>query len=212
MRDAASQQHRRRYPPGRLDSCVDQRDGLGFPFDGPQSALGRCRQLWRCPINAETMRRVNSAARRGARRGRSALVAKVGLAAWFFGNVYEGAVGLAQLLAYAQRDRPAGLLTAGSPARYFAPLAPPALVSTVISLAQDWRAGEDRRIVAARATSFIGALALSGYLIPFVNVPLLAAGRSLSDLEWAELCARWHQVNAVRVVLVGVALALQPSR
>lgn len=53
---------------------------------------------------------------------------------------------------------------------------------------------------------------LSGYLIRFVNVPLLAAGRSLTDLEWAELCARWHQVNAVRVVLVGVALALQPSQ
>lgn len=146
------------------------------------------------------------------RRGMSEPVAKIGLAAWFFGNVYEGAVGLPQLLAYAQPERPPGLLTAGSPVRYFAPVAPAALVSTGISLVEGWRAGEDRRILAARATSIIGALALTGYLIRSVNVPLLKAGKPLTDLEKTYLCGRWQQANAVRVALVGVALALQPSR
>lgn len=157
------------------------------------------------------MRSVNSPAERGARRRRSALVATVGLAAWFFGNVYEGAVGLPQLLVWARRDRPAGLLAVGSPVRYFAPLAPPVLASTGISLAQDWRVGEDRGVVAARTACLLGALALSGYLIRTVNVPLLA-GRSPGALDGTELSARWHQVNAARVVLVGVALVLQPSR
>jgi uncharacterized membrane protein YeiB len=138
----------------------------------------------------------------GPRRGRSARVAKVGLAAWFFGNVYEGAVGLPQLLAYARAERPPGLLTAGSPVRYFLPVAPAALVCT----------GKDRRVVAARATSVVGALALTGYLIRSVNVPLLNAREPLTDLEQADLCGMWQKANAVRVALVGTALALQPSR
>jgi hypothetical protein len=148
----------------------------------------------------------------GPRRGRSARVAKVGLAAWFFGNVYEGAVGLPQLLAYARAERPPGLLTAGSPVRYFLPVAPAALVCTGISLVQDWRAGKDRRVVAARATSVVGALALTGYLIRSVNVPLLNAREPLTDREQADLCGMWQKANAVRVALVGTALALQPSR
>lgn len=146
------------------------------------------------------------------RRGWSAPVAKISLAAWFFGNVYEGAVGLPQLLAYARSERPPGLLTAGSPVRYYVPVAPAALISAGISLVRDWRAGEDPRLVATRAASILGALALTGYLVRSVNVPLLKASKPFTDLERADLCRRWHTANAVRLTLVGTALALQPSR
>ena len=118
-------------------------------------------------------------------------VAKVGLRAWFFGNIYEEEVGLPQLLAYAQAERPPGLLTAGSP---------------VPGLAR----GEDRRRD-RQATGIISALALTGYLIRSINLPLLNAREPLTDLEQADLCGRWQRGRAVRLALVGAALTLQRS-
>ena len=88
----------------------------------------------------------------------TARIAKAGQAAWLFGNLYEGAVGVPQLLGWAQAERPPGLLTTGSPVRYFAPIAPLALGTTTSTLIRSWRSGQDRRPVAAAAGCFGGHL------------------------------------------------------
>lgn len=42
-------------------------------------------------------------------------------------------------------------------------------------LVESWRAGADRRIIAASATSVGSALAVGAYLIRTINIPLLGA-------------------------------------
>lgn len=100
-------------------------------------------------------------------------VARLGRTAWLFGNAYEAAVGVPQLLAGA--NRPAGILATGSPVRYFAPVAPAAIGGTAAVLARSWQSGADRRTVAAATATFGAALGLSAYLIRSVNIPLLKA-------------------------------------
>lgn len=135
--------------------------------------------------------------------------ARVGQAAWFFGNLYEGLVGLPQLLADARPERPPGLLAVGSPVRYFAPVAAVALGPTGITLVKSWRAGADRSLIAASATSVGSALALSAYLIRTINIPLLIDSEPLAGSDRDKLAARWHRVNAVRLVaLAGASAAL----
>lgn len=117
-----------------------------------------------------------------------------------------------QLLAYAQAERPRGLLTSGSPVRYFVPVAPVALGSTAATLLRDWRSGKDRRLVAASAGCFLGAVALSGYLIRTVNLSLLRNDEPLTDLERRQLVASWHKINGARLLLLAAGSAVQPSR
>lgn len=133
--------------------------------------------------------------------------ARLGQAAWFFGNLYEGLVGVPQLLAAARPERPAGLLAAGSPVRYYAPVAMLALGPTGVSLLEGWRSGADRRLITATATCVGSTLALSGYLIRTVNIPLLAGNEPLSEADRHKLIARWHRGNAVRLIALGGATA-----
>jgi hypothetical protein len=62
----------------------------------------------------------------------------LGQAMWFFGNLYEGVVGMPQLLAAARPFRSPGLVTSGSPLRYYAPAVPLALGATGVSLWTSW--------------------------------------------------------------------------
>lgn len=137
---------------------------------------------------------------------RWARVGQVGQAAWLFGNLYEGVVGMPQLLTDARPHRRPGLLTSGSPVRYFAPVAPMAVGATGTTLVRCWRAGGDRRLIAAAAGGAGVALALSGYLIRVVNLPLLRGSVPLTDPARRQLTASWHRANAVRLVALAVAL------
>jgi hypothetical protein len=138
-----------------------------------------------------------------------ACVARLGLMAWFFGNLYEGAVGMPQLLAYARHERPPGLLTSGSPVRYYALVAPVALGANAVTLVHDWRSGRGRPLVAATMGCLLGAVALTGYLIRTVNLPLLRTDEPLTELERRQLAAHWHEVNAARLVLLAAAHVLE---
>lgn len=117
-----------------------------------------------------------------------------------------------QLLGWSRVERSPGLLTAGSPVRYFAPVAPLALGATTITLIRGWRSGQDRYLIAATAGCFLGALGLSVYLIRTVNLPLIANGDRLTEVEGSQLAARWHRVNALRLLLLGASLLTDPSR
>ena len=118
-------------------------------------------------------------------------VARLARAAWFFGNIYEAAVGVPQLIARANRQ--AGILATGSPVRYFAPVAPAAVGGTVAVLVRSWRTGGDRRALGA-------ALGLSSYLIRSINIPLLQG--KVGEEAQPRLISRWHRGNAVRLGLL----------
>ena len=125
-------------------------------------------------------------------------VARLGRAAWFFGNIYEAAVGVPQLIARANRQP--GILAPGSPVRYFAPVGPAAVGGTAAVLVRSWRTGGDRRAVAAATATLGAALGLSVYLIRSINVPLLQ-GR-VGEEARPRLISRWHRGNAVRLGLL----------
>jgi Domain of unknown function (DUF1772) len=134
-------------------------------------------------------------------------VARLGQAHWFFGNLYEGAVGMPQLLADAQRQRPPRLLGPGSPIRYYAPVAPLTVVTTTAVLVDGWRSGGNRRMITTAATGMASALGLSAYLIRTVNLRLLRTGEPLSAADRRRLVTRWHRVNMIRLVALAVAAA-----
>ena len=124
---------------------------------------------------------------------------------WLVGNLYEGLVGMPQVLADARPSRPPGLLTRGSPVRYYLPSAPLALGATGVALVQSWRSGGDRQLTIAAGSSVVSALALSGYLIQTVNRPLLTGDGPLTEVERRRLVSTWHRVNAVRILALAAA-------
>ena len=131
----------------------------------------------------------------------------VGQAAWFFGTLYEGLVGMPQLLADARGGRSPGLLAAGSPVRYFAPVAAIARGPTAVTLAEDWRVGTDRRLIAATATGVgHGAGRLECLPDPHGQPALLAGNEPLAESERHKLVATWHRVNVVRLATLADAL------
>jgi len=137
-------------------------------------------------------------AKQGAVSVPAATVARFARAAWFFGNAYEGAVGVPQLIASANRH--AGVLATGSPLRYFAPVGPAAVGGTAAVLVRSWRAGADRRAVVAATATSAAAVGLSAYLIRSINIPLL---KGEADEEVGlRLISRWHRGNAVRLCLL----------
>lgn len=138
------------------------------------------------------------------RHSASLRAARLGQTAWLFGNLYEALVGIPQLLV-AAKDCPSGLLTAGSPVRYYLPFAPPAVIGTTVTLFTAWRSGSDRRVIAASAASGATALALSGYLIRTVNQPLLSGSRTLTETEQRRLISTWHRFNALRLLALAIA-------
>ncbi|MBE1552247.1 hypothetical protein GGC64_006334 [Mycobacterium sp. OAS707] len=128
----------------------------------------------------------------------TAAIARFGRAAWFFGNAYEAAVGVPELIASA--DRQDGILGVGSPVRYFAPIGPAAVGGTAAVLARSWRNGGDRRKITAASATLGAALGVSAYLIASINVPLLR-GKTAKE-QRGQLISRWHWGNCVRLGLL----------
>jgi hypothetical protein len=64
--------------------------------------------------------------------------AGLGQVAWFLGNLYEAVVDMPQLLADAQPQRRPGLMSPGSPLRYYAPVAPLTATATTTRPASTW--------------------------------------------------------------------------
>jgi hypothetical protein len=138
-----------------------------------------------------------------------AAVALFGQACWIFGNFYEAVVDVPQLLDDARGQRPPRLLGAGSPVRYYAPVAPVTLVTTAVTLTGRWREGCSKPMIAATAVATGSAVGLTGYLVRTVNLPLLYDG-PMTASERRRLIRTWHRTNAVRLVaLVGASLAMR---
>lgn len=142
-------------------------------------------------------------------QGRSiwAIAARLGLAHWFFGNLYEAMVDMPRLLADAQPNREPRLLGAGSPLRYYAPVAPVTVVATGATVATNWRSGGDRRVIGTAAAATVTATSLTGYLVRTVNRRLLLSREPLGEVERRAMVKRWHMANIARLVALVIASA-----
>ncbi|MGX9791236.1 hypothetical protein [Mycobacterium sp. MMS18-G62] len=139
------------------------------------------------------------------KRGRWVAVARLGQLHWILGNVYEAVVDVPSLLADAHPNREPGLLSAGSPLRYYLPAAPITFVATGVALADDWRSGGDRRLTATAAAGTASAAALTAYLVRTVNLRLLKSPTPLTATERRALITTWHRGNLVRLAALAVA-------
>lgn len=163
----------------------------------PLWSSSKSRELWDAPdMQADRSRRT---ARSGSRW---AAIARVGLAYWFFGNLYEAMVDVPRLLADARLQRPPGLLGPGSPVRYYAPAAPLTLAATIAALIEGWCSHGDKRVITAGAASMTTATAVTAYLARTVNRRLLRGDEPLSASERHELITSWHRANLVRLAAV----------
>jgi hypothetical protein len=132
-------------------------------------------------------------------------VAQLAHICWFFGNLYEAVVDMPRLLADAQPNRKPGLLAAGSPLRYYAPIAPVTFVATSAILINSWRSRRDRRAVVTAAAGTASATAITVHLVRTVNLRLLRSTEPLSAGEARALTTRWHRENLMR--LLGLAVS-----
>lgn len=135
---------------------------------------------------------------------RTAVVARLGLATWMFGNLYEAIVDVPRLVSEA---RPAGgrpVLAPGSPVRYYAPTLLPTFAAATARSIQVWRAGGRRR-AAVGAAALATAAGLTAYLVPTVNLPLLGDGAHASAARRRRLLGTWHRLNGVRLAALAVA-------
>jgi Domain of unknown function (DUF1772) len=131
--------------------------------------------------------------------------ARLGQSAWFFGNLYEAMVGTPQLLADVRSERAPRLLGAGSPVRYYIPVAPLAFGATAVALLESWRSGDDRRLIITSAACTAAAAGLTAYLIRSVNLRLLSSDEPLSQHDRNEMVATWHLTNGIRLGLLAAA-------
>lgn len=94
--------------------------------------------------------------------------------------------------------------------RYYAPMAPLTVATTAATLIDRWRSGGDKAMIAATAVATGSALAMTGYLVRTVTLPLLHGEVPAGISDQRRLIRTWHRTNAVRLVAVAVAsLALR---
>jgi Domain of unknown function (DUF1772) len=132
-------------------------------------------------------------------------IARVAHQQWFFVNLYEAVVRMPDRLAD-EHDSPArgaaGLLAAGSPARYHLPAAPILLGSTIAALADGLRNDGDRAALLVAAVCSLSGAAVTGYLVRRVNLRLLHGGPPIGPEERRALMSRWYGANRIRLALL----------
>jgi hypothetical protein len=136
-------------------------------------------------------------------------VAEFSHAHWFFGNLYEVLVKIPHRVAAAEAssELPRSPFGAGSPGRYYAPIAPINAPAAIAALAAGWNHAESRPwLIAAAASSTTGAVA-TAYLLRSINPDLFFSPQPLSETRRTPLLKRWYRVHALRLTASAVALA-----
>lgn len=131
-------------------------------------------------------------------RSRWAAAARLGLAHWIFGNLYEAVVDIPGLLADAPEHGPKGPLDARSPLRYYAPLAPVTLAATAVTVARGWRAGNRPAAVTAAAGA-AAAVGLTVHMVRSFALPLFRGALPADAAERRGLIRNWHRANVARM-------------
>jgi hypothetical protein len=130
--------------------------------------------------------------------------ARLGLAHWFFGNLYEEVVRMPARIA--EQPVTGGPLAAGSPVRYYLPAAPVTVATTLACVAAGWHRRADRPALAAAGLLTATGAALTGHLVRAVNLRLLdGSSRPADAAERKRLVQHWHRVNRIRLAIVAAA-------
>lgn len=128
---------------------------------------------------------------------------------WFFGNLYELLVKVPHRIAASEPsvELPRSPFGAGSPGRYYVPLAPMNVPAAVGSLVSGWkREGSRPWLLLAAASSVVGGAA-TAYLLRFVNPPLFFGPQPPTEEERTPLLKKWYRVHGIRLATSAVALA-----
>ncbi len=136
-------------------------------------------------------------------------VAEFSHAHWFFGNLYEALVKIPHRVAAAEpsRELPRSPFGAGSPGRYYAPIAPINAPAAIAALVAGWNQADSRPwLIVAAASSTTGAAA-TAYLLRSINPVLFFSPQPLSEMRRNPLLKRWYRVHVFRLAASAVALA-----
>ncbi|WP_427131342.1 hypothetical protein [Pseudarthrobacter sp. S9] len=154
------------------------------------------------------MRRTSSD-RRDVLTDRLLGVAEFSHAQWFFGNLYETVVKVPHRIATseASTDLPRSPFAAGSPARYYVPIAPVIVPAAVAALLTGWNRADSRPWLVLAAASSAAGGAATGYLLRSVNPRLFFGAQPLSEMRRKPLLKKWYRINAFRLAASGIALA-----
>ncbi|MDT0168105.1 anthrone oxygenase family protein [Pseudarthrobacter sp. BRE9] len=136
-------------------------------------------------------------------------VAEFSHAHWFFGNLYELLVKVPHRVAAseASADLPRSPFGAGSPGRYYAPIAPINAPAAVGALAAGWRDARTRTWLMVAAASSVTGAAATAYVLRSLNPRLFFSPEPMSEDQREPLLRRWYNVHAVRLAASAVALA-----
>jgi hypothetical protein len=136
-------------------------------------------------------------------------VAEFSHAHWFFGNLYEALVKIPDRVAATEASPglPRSPFGAGSPGRYYAPIAPINAPAAIAALVAGWNHSNSRGWLIADAASSTTGAAATGYLLRSINPDLFFRPQPLSEERRKPLLKRWYRVHALRLAASAVALA-----
>lgn len=136
-------------------------------------------------------------------------VAEFTHAHWFFGNLYEALVRVPDRVAASEatQELPRSPLGAGSPGRYYAPVAPINAPAAIGALIAGWNYPRSRVPLLVAAASSAAGAAATAYVLRSLNPKLFFGAQPLSEDQRRPVLARWYRLHAVRLTASAVALA-----
>lgn len=96
---------------------------------------------------------------------------------------------------------------AGSPGRYYAPIAPINTPAAVGALIAGWNHPASRASLLVAAASSATGAAVTAYFLRYLNPRLFFGAQPLSEDERRPLLARRYRIHGVRLAASAVALA-----
>jgi len=150
----------------------------------------------------------HSSSQRDALTDRLLGAAEITHAHWFFGNLYEAIVKIPHRVAASEpsRELPRTPFGAGSPGRYYAPVAALNTPAAVAALLSGWGRSETRTWLIVAALSSATGAAATAYLLRSINPALFFSPHPLSEMQAKPLLKRWYRVHALRLTASAIAL------
>jgi hypothetical protein len=97
---------------------------------------------------------------------------------------------------------------ASNPVLFYVPIGPTVVVTSIVNLLVSWREPGQRATAAGAAGCVLVAILLTAWLVARVNVRLFFGPVMNDPLEAQSLARQWLVLNAIRMLLVSVAVFL----
>lgn len=135
-------------------------------------------------------------------------IAEFSHAHWFFGNLYEALVKIPHRVAASEAspELPRSPFGAGSPGRYYAPIAPLNAPVAVAALVAGWKHSNSRGWLIVAALGSATGAAATAYLLRSINPRLFFSPHPLSEMRRKPLLTRWYRIHAIRLTASAIAL------